>query len=74
MLLFGAEHGEVLSVQDASEITAIRTAAASAVATDYLANPSNPQGFKLCILGAGVQAKSHIEAMSNVRSFTKVPT
>ena len=51
MLLFEAKHGSLLSMQDAIAITAIRTAAASALATEYLANPHNDNHYKLCILG-----------------------
>ena len=51
---------------DGSYITAIRTACASAVATEALANPRTAV---LGILGAGVQARAHIQALSHVRKI-----
>ena len=59
VLLFG-EHGEVLALIDATSITAIRTAAVSALATDALARAD---AQRLAILGSGAQAMSHLEAM-----------
>lgn len=64
VLLFGAETGELQAVVNASAVTAIRTAAASAVATHALARED---ACDLAIIGAGVQARSHVEAMSHVR-------
>ncbi|MGH7556812.1 MAG: ornithine cyclodeaminase family protein, partial [Gemmatimonadota bacterium] len=58
VLLFEAERGRLLAVIDASSITAIRTAAASAVATRALARED---AGDLAILGTGVQARSHLE-------------
>jgi ornithine cyclodeaminase len=69
VLLFEGKHGQLLSVIDATEITGVRTAAASALATEYMANANTD---KLCILGSGHQAKSHIEAITTVRKFSKV--
>ncbi|MEE9270179.1 MAG: ornithine cyclodeaminase family protein [Candidatus Krumholzibacteria bacterium] len=69
VLLFEPEHGCLLAVIDASSITAIRTAAASGVATRLLASPGASQ---LAILGSGVQAKSHLEAMRLARNITEV--
>ena len=51
VLLFGAQHGELLAIADASSITAIRTAAVSGLATRLLARPD---AHDLAILGAGV--------------------
>ena len=51
---------------DGSYITAIRTACASAMATKALANP---QHRVLGILGAGVQARTHIQALTRVRKI-----
>lgn len=68
VLLFSGETGEVLALMNASAITAIRTAAASAVATDLLARPD---ACSLAILGSGVQARSHLIAMSNVRPIKR---
>jgi ornithine cyclodeaminase/alanine dehydrogenase-like protein (mu-crystallin family) len=64
VLLFGAETGELLAVVNASAVTAVRTAAVSALATDVLAREG---ASELAVVGAGVQARSHVEAMSCVR-------
>ena len=69
VLLFGTEHGELQAVVDASAITAIRTAAASGVATQLLARQ---EAETLAILGAGVQAASHVEAMLLARTIRRV--
>src|SRR5918994_1114088 len=61
--------GEVHVLMNASAITAIRTAAVSAVATRLLARDD---ARVLGILGAGVQARSHLEAMPLVRNFDSV--
>jgi ornithine cyclodeaminase/alanine dehydrogenase-like protein (mu-crystallin family) len=68
VMLFSAETGELLALMNASAITAIRTAAVSGVATDLLAreNASN-----LAIIGAGVQARTHLQAMADVRSIKR---
>ena len=60
VLLFEAQHGSLKAVVDASEVTAIRTAAVSGVATRLLARP---EAADLAILGSGVQARTHLEAM-----------
>ena len=67
--LFDGETGEVRVLMNASAITAIRTAAVSGVATRLLARKD---ARVLGILGAGVQARSHLEAMRLVRSFDAV--
>jgi ornithine cyclodeaminase len=64
VLLFGAETGELQAVVNASAVTAIRTAAVSGVATQALARED---ACDLAVIGAGVQARSHVEAMSRVR-------
>jgi ornithine cyclodeaminase/alanine dehydrogenase-like protein (mu-crystallin family) len=69
VLLFEADHGQLLAVMDASSITAIRTAAASGLATRLLARVD---AGELAILGSGVQAASHLEAMSVVRTLRRV--
>lgn len=68
VLLFSAETGELLAMMNASAITAIRTAAVSAVATDLLARTD---ACNLAIIGSGVQARSHLAAMSHVRLFKR---
>jgi len=69
VMLFDAADGHLRAVIDATEITAIRTAAASAVATDLLARPD---ASVLAIIGSGVQAASHIEAMPLVRPIEEI--
>src|SRR5580765_2871806 len=66
VLLFSAATGKIIAVMDGSYITAIRTACASAMATRALANPETSV---LGILGAGVQARAHIEALCRVRKL-----
>jgi ornithine cyclodeaminase/alanine dehydrogenase-like protein (mu-crystallin family) len=67
--LFDGETGEVRALMNASAITAIRTAAVSAVATRLLARED---ARELGVLGAGVQARSHLEALRLVRDFERV--
>jgi len=67
--LFDGETGQTRAVLNASAITAIRTAAVSAVATRLLARED---ARELGILGAGVQARSHLEALRLVRDFDRV--
>lgn len=69
VLLFNAKDGTLMAVVDGSEITAIRTAAVSALATDQLARDN---AEVLCILGAGTQARTHLEAMLEVRPIKLV--
>ena len=67
--LFDGETGVPTAILDASAITAIRTAAVTAVATGLLARPD---ARTLAILGAGVQARSHLRALADVRGFEQV--
>jgi ornithine cyclodeaminase/alanine dehydrogenase-like protein (mu-crystallin family) len=69
VVLFDAEIGFPLAVMDAAELTAIRTAAASAVATRALARKD---AAHLAILGTGEQAVTHLEAISKVRTLRSV--
>lgn len=69
VLLFDSKTGALQAVLDASAITAIRTAAVSAVATRHLARDDADD---LAILGSGVQARSHVEAMTLVRTIRRV--
>ncbi|MEK6372829.1 MAG: ornithine cyclodeaminase family protein [Acidobacteriota bacterium] len=69
VLLHSGETGELLAVMNASAITAIRTAAVSALATRLLAR----EDAKVhAIIGAGVQARSHLAAISVVRDIVEV--
>ena len=63
MLLHDGETGQLVAVLNASPVTEIRTAAVSAVATRALARKDTG---RVAILGAGVQARSHVEAMRAV--------
>ncbi len=69
VLLFDAHDGRLLAMLDASSITAIRTAAVSAVATALLARHDSAT---LALLGSGVQARTHLEAIGLVRPITRV--
>ena len=69
IVMFKAETGEPLAVLDGRLITEMRTAAASAVATERLARPD---ASVLAIIGSGVQAGSHLAALRHVRSFKEV--
>lgn len=69
ILLFRPETGEPLVTMDGRLITEMRTAAVSAVATDLLARR---EVETLAILGSGVQAQSHLEALRIVRQFREV--
>jgi len=69
VLVFEAEHGCLQAIIDASAITAIRTAAVSGVATRLLARED---AVELAILGSGVQAHTHVDAMLAARRIKKV--
>jgi alanine dehydrogenase len=69
IMLFRPETGEPLAVMDGRLITEMRTAAVSAVATRHLARP---EASVLALLGSGVQAGSHLEALRLVRPFRDV--
>jgi ornithine cyclodeaminase/alanine dehydrogenase-like protein (mu-crystallin family) len=69
ILLFEPETGEPLVSMDGRLITEVRTAAVSAVATKHLARPD---ASVLAIIGSGVQARSHLEALRLVRRFEEV--
>jgi ornithine cyclodeaminase/alanine dehydrogenase-like protein (mu-crystallin family) len=67
--LFDGTTGQPTAILDASGITAIRTAAVSALATRLLAAED---ARELAILGSGVQAEAHLGAMRAVRDFERV--
>jgi len=67
--LFDSTNGIPLAIMDASQITSIRTAAVSAVATKALANKNSKV---LAIIGSGVQAASHIEAMNTILDLDEI--
>ena len=66
VMLFEPDHGSLVAMVDATSITQIRTGAVSAVATDLLARP---RAASLALIGAGAQARSHLEAISLVREI-----
>jgi alanine dehydrogenase len=69
ILFFDVETGGLRAVVDAESVTALRTAAASALATQHLARED---AEVLAILGSGVQARSHLEAILAVRPIREV--
>ncbi|HVT16977.1 MAG TPA: ornithine cyclodeaminase family protein [Thermoanaerobaculia bacterium] len=69
VLLFETASGCPLAYLDASAVTAIRTAAVSGLATRLLAGE---EAGDLAILGAGTQARTHLEALAAVRPLRRV--
>jgi ornithine cyclodeaminase len=67
--LLDAETGTPLALMDGTRITAVRTAAVSAVATRHLARPD---ASVLAIFGTGVQARAHAEAIACVRDLRAI--
>jgi alanine dehydrogenase len=67
--VFDPANGQLTALLDGTEITAVRTAAGSALATRLLARDD---ATTLAILGTGVQARAHARAMTHVRAFTDV--
>ena len=69
IVVFDADNGSPLALMDGEAITAARTAAGSALATDLLAR-SDP--YRLVVIGTGVQARAHLRAVSRVRKFGSI--
>lgn len=69
VVLFDPLTGAPVCVLDAGEITRIRTAAASALATEALARPD---ASRLLVLGTGEQAEAHIRAISATRVLSQI--
>ena len=69
VLLMRPDTGEPIALMDGNVLTAMRTAAVSAAVTNHLASPDSRV---LALLGSGVQAKAHLEALSHVRKFDEV--
>jgi ornithine cyclodeaminase len=67
--LLDPDTGELLALVDGRYITEARTAAVSAVSVNYLAKPD---AGVLALIGSGVQARSHLEAIDRVRGLTDV--
>jgi ornithine cyclodeaminase/alanine dehydrogenase-like protein (mu-crystallin family) len=69
IVLARPDTGETLAVMDGRLITEMRTAAVSAAVTRYLAAP---ESRVLALLGSGVQAAAHLEALAHARRFEEV--
>jgi thiomorpholine-carboxylate dehydrogenase len=69
IVLFRPDTGEPLAVMDGRLITEMRTAAVSAAVTKYLATPD---ARVLALLGSGVQAHAHLQALCRVRCFDEI--
>ena len=69
ILIFNSSNGIPVAMIDADSITWMRTAAVTALATDYLA-PKN--ATQLTLIGAGQQASSHLKAIKCIRDIEKV--
>ncbi|MES2044260.1 MAG: ornithine cyclodeaminase family protein [Pseudomonadota bacterium] len=69
VVAFAAATGEIICIADAEAVTRIRTASATAAATDALARND---ARILAIFGAGTQAESHIRALRHVRAFDRI--
>jgi len=69
VILFRRDTGEPLAMLDGSALTALRTAAVSAAVTRRLVSP---ESSVLALLGSGVQAATHLEALKRVRAFREV--
>ena len=67
--LFDQRSGKVLAFVDAWQITAMRTAATSAVAIDRL-TPAGP--LSVAVLGSGLEARTHLSALSRIRPISQV--
>ena len=69
ILLLDPETGSLIALMDGRYITEARTAAVSAVSARFLANAN---ASKLALIGTGVQARSHLEALQHVRQIKDV--
>ena len=69
IVVFDADNGSPLALMDGEAITAARTAAGSALATDLLARKD---AQVLTVIGTGVQARAHLRAVPRVREFREV--
>jgi len=69
VLVLDPETGRPLALLEGGSLTAIRTGAGSGAATDLLARP---EAASVAIIGSGVQARSHLEAVCTVRNIRRV--
>lgn len=67
--MFSAEDGRLLALIEGNRLGQLRTGAASAIATDVLANPG---AHRLAVIGAGYQAETQVEAIARVRQLSDV--
>lgn len=68
-VLFQRDTMQPVAILDAAALTAVRTAAVSALATKYLAPPGPT---RLLVFGSGVQARAHVDAIAAVRELSDV--
>ena len=71
ILLFDSMTGELMAIMDGRYITEARTAAVSAVATELLARED---AAVLAVIGSGVQARSHVDAIGRIRDVRTIRT
>ena len=71
ILLFDSMTGELMAIMDGRYITEARTAAVSAVATELLARED---AAVLAVIGSGVQARSHVDAIGRIRDVRSIRT
>jgi alanine dehydrogenase len=69
IVLMDAENGTLLAILDSTLVTALRTAAATAIAAKYLARDD---ASSLAIVGCGAQARAHVDALRRVRPITAI--
>ena len=69
IVAFDPDNGSPAALMDGEAITAARTAAGSALATDLLARK---EAAVLAVIGTGVQARAHLRALARVRAFREV--
>lgn len=69
VVAYAADTAAIECIADAEAVTSIRTACATAAATDALARPD---AKVLAIFGAGTQAETHIRALRHVRTFNRI--
>jgi ornithine cyclodeaminase len=69
IVLFSTADGAPLAAIEADEMTGLRTAAATAVATNFLARDD---ARTLSVIGTGIQARAHVPALCSVRKFSQV--
>jgi ornithine cyclodeaminase len=69
IVVFDADNGSPVALMDGEAITAARTAAGSALATELLAREDS---YRLVVIGTGVQARAHLRAVSRVRRFGSI--